>query len=412
MRAPHEVSIWLVMLALLGTHLAGMGAFLTLPVLAPPIAAELGIPASLAGFNTSLAYGGALLSGPFAQALIRRHGGIRVCQGALVVLGCGIAVAVIGHPLALVVAAVLGGIGHGPLTPAGSHVLAARTPEKIRSLIFSLKQTGVPAGAMLIAAVAPVIGTAFGWRAGVLAVAGFSVVLALLLQPLRALLDADRDPRAAGQPSPLKEAFASLALLRTEARLRALTITACCLGIGQFTFFTFAVVWQVEELGVPLVEAGARLALGQAAGVAGRILWALLADRIGAMPVLGMIAAGTCLASIGFALVGADWPGVAVLALAVAMGATAVGWTGLLLAEIARVAPKGRVGAATSAMGFAMSISMIVSPAVVSLAIRVTGSYGAGFLVCAAAAVVAGLILRQAGAARIAEIPGEARSQR
>ena len=45
-------SIWLVMLALLGTHLAGMGAFLTLPVLAPPIAAELGIPASLAGFNT------------------------------------------------------------------------------------------------------------------------------------------------------------------------------------------------------------------------------------------------------------------------------------------------------------------------------------------------------------------------
>ena len=37
------------MIALLGTHLAGMGVFLTVPVLAPAIAAELGIAASLAG---------------------------------------------------------------------------------------------------------------------------------------------------------------------------------------------------------------------------------------------------------------------------------------------------------------------------------------------------------------------------
>ena len=32
------------MVALLGAHLAGMGAFLTVPVLSPPIAAETGLP--------------------------------------------------------------------------------------------------------------------------------------------------------------------------------------------------------------------------------------------------------------------------------------------------------------------------------------------------------------------------------
>jgi predicted MFS family arabinose efflux permease len=413
MRALRDPSIWLVMLALLGTHLAGMGAFLALPVLAPPIAAELGLPASLAGFNTSLAYGGAMLSGPFTQTLIRRHGGVRVCQGALVVLGFGIALAVIGHPLALIVAALIGGIGHGPLTPAGSHVLAARTPERIRSLIFSLKQTGVPAGAMLIAGIAPLIATAYGWRAGVLAVAVFALVLALALQPLRAALDADRAPQAPGGGAPWREAIASLSLLRSEPRLRWLTIIACCLNITQFTFFTYAVVWQVEALGVPLVEAGVRLALGQAAGIAGRILWALLADRLGALPVLGLIAAGIVVASLGLASAGPAWSGAAIIALAIAMGATAVGWTGLLLAEVARVAPSGRVGAATSAMGFAMALTMIVSPVLVALVIRLSGSYAGAFVACAVAAMAAGGALRAARrAVRLAEIrPGGRGSQ-
>ena len=52
------------MIALLGTHLAGMGVFLTVPVLAPAIAAELGIAASLAGVHTALVYLGAMVSGP------------------------------------------------------------------------------------------------------------------------------------------------------------------------------------------------------------------------------------------------------------------------------------------------------------------------------------------------------------
>ena len=176
-----------------------------------------------------------------------------------------------------------------------------------------------------------------------------------------------------------------------------------------------AVAWarQVEALGVPLVEAGIRLALGQAAGIAGRILWALLADRLGALPVLGLIAAGIVVASLGLAIAGPAWSGAAIIALAIAMGATAVGWTGLLLAEVARVAPSGRVGAATSAMGFAMALTMIVSPVLVALVIRLSGSYAGAFVACAVAAMAAGGALRAARrAVRLAEIrPGGRGSQ-
>lgn len=396
-------SIWTVTVALMGTHLAGMGAFLALPVLAPLIAAESGLPASLAGVHTALVYAGALLSGPMAQALLRRHGGIRVCQGALLVIAAGIAVATLGHPLALAASAVLCGIGHGPLTPAGSHVLAARAPARIRGLIFGLKQCGVPVGTVLVATLAPALGTAFGWRAGALAIAATGVGCALALQPFRAALDADRHPDAprASPAIAWAEARASIGLLRTERPLRAVTLCGCGLGVSQFTFLSFFVVWQVQALGTPLVEAGARLAIGQVTGAAGRILWAVAADRFGARPVLRLLGIGTAAAMLGAAVAGADWPGIAVVALAAALGATAVGWQGMALAEVARLAPPGRVGAATAAFGVAFACTMLFAPSLVSLLAGVTGGYAAGFLFCALAALLPlaglGAVARGAG---------------
>ncbi len=390
MTASAAPSIWIVMLALMGTHLAGMGAFLTLPVLAPLIAAETGLPPSLAGLNTALVYAGALVSGPMAQAWLRRHGGIRVCQGALVVIALATLVAMIGTPWALAAGAVLAGLGHGPLTPAGSHVLAARTPARIRGLIFGLKQCGVPIGTVLVATLAPALGAAFGWRWGALAIAVLGVVSALALQPLRRALDADRDPMAprAGIAAGLKEARAAIGLLRTEPGLRAVAACGCGLGVAQFTFLSLFVVWQVEALGTSLVEAGTRLAIGQVGGALGRVGWAMAADRVGPRPILGLLGLGTGAAMMAAAMAGADWPGIAVVALAAVLGATAVGWQGMVLAEVARLAPPGRVGAATAAFGFAFACVMLVAPSLVAALAGLTGGYGAGFLLAAAAAAL------------------------
>ncbi|WP_207537479.1 MFS transporter [Sabulicella rubraurantiaca] len=390
---PRDPSVWTVMLALMGTHLAGMGAFLAVPVLAPAIAAETGLPAGLAGFHTSLVYAGALVSGPLTAGLLRRHGGVRVCQGALVTVGLGIALAAIGHPIALVLSALLSGLGHGPVTPAGSHLLAPRTPPARRSLIFGLKQCGVPMGAMMVAALAPLLALIFGWRGGVLGVALFSVLLALALQPLRAVLDADRQPDAPPL-RPFAEARASLSILRDEPRIRALTIASASFGIGQFSFSSFFVVWQVEVLGRGLEAAGLALALAQCAGVVGRVLWAVVADRVGAPPVLVTLGVIIALASLGFALAGPSWPEATVLMLGAAMGASAVAWNGVLLGEVARLAPEGRVGAATAALGFVFAATMVVAPSGFSLLVLGTGGYGPGFFLCAVAALTGVIALR------------------
>jgi MFS family permease len=378
-------SVWTIMVALLGVHLAGMGAFLTAPVLAPLIAAETGLPASLAGLHTALCYAGAMVSGLFSARLLRRHGGVRVCQGGLCVIAAALALAALGTPWALALSALVAGMGHGPITPSGSHLLAPRTPARIRSLVFSLKQMGVPAGAMLVAAVAPVLALAFGWRVAFLCVAAFILCLALAMQPLRAALDADRDPRATGG-SPLREAWASLGLIRQDRALLALTLASCGYGVAQFCFSSFFVTWQVKVQGRGIEEAGLLLALAQGAGAAGRVGWAVIADKRGARPVLLWLGIGAGAASLALALAGPGWPALLVALVGMAMGATAIGWNGVLLAETARVAPAGQVGAATAALGFAFGATMVVAPTLFSVFVALSGGYGLGFGMCAAAA--------------------------
>jgi MFS family permease len=375
------------MLALLAAHLAGMGAFLTVPVLAPAIAVETGLPASLAGLHTALVYAGALVTGPLSGPLTQRHGGVRVLQFGLLLIGCGIALAALGQPWALVLSAFVAGMGHGPITPASSHLLAARTPPRRRALVFSLKQAGVPGGAMLVAAAAPAIALVGGWRAGVLAMAAIAFVVAVALQPLRATLDSERDPRrgSAGLSAVAREAMGSLALLRSNLALRRLTIMSCGYGVGQFCFLTFFVTYQVAMLGTSLAEAGLRLALAQAGGVFGRIGWAVVADRTGARAPLIACGLAAAVAALVLAAAGPGWPPVVVVVAGVVMGATAVGWNGVMLAEAARIAPAGQVGGATAALNFAFAVTMLVAPPAFSGLVGLTGGYAAGFLLCVAA---------------------------
>jgi MFS family permease len=398
---PTTPAVPVVMLALLGTHLAGMGAFLAVPVLATVIAAETGLPASLTGLHTALVYAGAMLSGPLTGELLRRWGGIRLLQLGLLTVAGALLLATLGSPLALALSALLAGLGHGPVTPAGSHLLAAHTPPHRRSLIFSLKQCGVPAGAMLVAAVVPAVGAAAGWRAGILVAAGVAALTALAIQPLREALDADRDRNRRGGAvrAGFRAVTGSLGLLRRDGNLRALTFASALFGVSQFCFFTFFVVWQVEALGTPLAEAGLRLALAQAAGIAGRILWGLAADHAGARPVLITVGLGAAAAGAALALAGPGWPGIAVLGAGLAMGFTAVGWNGALLAETARLAPAGQVGTATAALGFVFAACMLVAPPAFSVLVGLTGGYQAGFALCAATALLGSLALRPLGRA-------------
>ena len=390
-----------VVTALMLTHVAGMAAFLTVPVLAPVIGTELGVPLKLAGVYTAVCYLGYVFTSPFTAGLVARLGGVRTCQLSLCGIAAGLALSVLATPaMALVVlfaSAFLSGIGHGPLTAAGSQLLHEVAPARRRALLFSLKQTGTPFGVVLIGAICPGLAQEIGWRATVLAASGLVLVIAVLMQPLRRLHDSGRDP---AHQVTLTGAFDSLRLFREDRTLRALTIAAMAYGCSQFCFSAFFVVYQVEALAITHVDAGINLSIAQAAGAAGRVLWGVVADHWRPWRVLIAVGIATGLAGIAMALADPTWPGPLVTAAAMALGATAIGWNGVLLSEAARVAPQ-RAAAATGMVATLFAMAMVVAPTLFSTLVALTGSYVTGFLACA--------LLALAGAGALALAPsGEA----
>ena len=136
-------------------------------VLAPEIAQTFAIAPKWIGVFVGLVYAGAMIASLACGGFIDRFGAIRVSQAGVVLCAAGtLAVALAPHSaIALLTgAAVMIGVGYGPITPASSHVLI-RTAEPSRlALTFSIKQTGVPAGAALAGAALPAAALAIGWR--------------------------------------------------------------------------------------------------------------------------------------------------------------------------------------------------------------------------------------------------------
>ena len=74
-------------------------------------------------------------------------------------------------------------------------------------------------------------------------------------------------------------------------------------------------------------------------------------------------------------------------------GATAIGWNGVQLAEVARSSPAGQVGATTGAAGFLTFGGVMIGPPAFALISMVTDGYRTGFAAFGACSVVCGLWL-------------------
>jgi MFS family permease len=69
-----------------------------------------------------------------------------------------------------------------------------------------------------------------------------------------------------------------------------------------------------------------------------------------------------------------------VLALAIAFGASATGWNGVFLAEVARLAPPGMASAATGGALAVTFLGVVLGPALFGLLSSAFDSYRAGYL--------------------------------
>lgn len=359
------------------------------PVLAPIVAPELGLPEHLIGYYYGLIYILAAASSLVSGGFIARYGALRVSQACLVLCGLAMALTALAHPAFLLLAAVTMGIAYGPSTPSSSQILAAVAPPRLLNLVFSVKQTGVPLGNMLAGAVLPTLALTIGWRSSVLTVAAAALLLTLAIEPARARLDSARDPaRSLWRGGVLKP----LRVVLTIPPLRLLAVTSLAFAAMQGCVSAFLVIYLTSVIGQSLVAAGFLLSTAQVAGVAGRIVWAAVADRGGKpMRLLGVLGLAMSIAAVVAGLFTPLWPWLAIAAVSFVLGGTAIAWNGVFLAQVAYYAPAGRAGEITGATTALTFTGATLGPSVFAFVLSVSQSYALGFWIVAAVTLASGL---------------------
>ena len=163
---------------MLFTQTSAVMSLVTVPVLATEIARETGIGASNVGLFTSLIFGAAMFTSAAAGGVMHRLGPVRTNQVGLVFSATALLLALTANPWWIAVSAVLIGAGYGPNTPSGSEVLSRGTPPRMRGLVFSIKQSGAPLGAMAGGLILPAMVVIGDWRTAV--VTGALIVYAAI----------------------------------------------------------------------------------------------------------------------------------------------------------------------------------------------------------------------------------------
>ena len=251
----------------------------------------------------------------------------------------------------------------------------------MRAVVFSIKQTGVPLGAAAAGIAIPVLLLWTDWRHAVLTLALASIATVLFTAPFRARYDRERRRdvrlRFRNIAAPIVEVCANRPVL-------ALAVTSGVYSSVQTSFITYLVSYLKLGLGYTLVSAGFVFAMAQLAGVLGRIAWGAVADRfLAPRPLLALLGFLMSACAATAVLFNSGWPAELVLAVCVLYGATAVGWNGVYLSEIARLAPEGRIAILTGGTQFFTFTGGLFGPPVFGIIASSSGSYGTGFVLFA-----------------------------
>jgi MFS family permease len=378
---------------MLGTQIMISLAVLALSVLMPAVARDLAIDPKLVGAFTAVTYAVASFVALTSAGAISRLGAVRVCQFAMVAGAAGLALNAAAAIWATIGAVILIGFAQGPINPASAHILSQRVPRAWFSIVFSVKQTGVPLGFAAAGIVLPLMLAWVGWRGASLFAAGSLVAGAFALGLLRPRLDAAMAP-----PGPSPGIWRSVRFVLGHPELRVLGWSALIYVVAQHTFTFFLVTYLYEHCRLTIAEAGVLLFLSQMGGTAQRLVLGALGDRMPRLPLLGWTGLGIAAGAVATGAISPQTPHWLIGVIVFAYGTVVISWNGVSIAEFAHLAPPGQV-AAVAAVQTALAFSgAVIGPPLFGLIAALAGYRSAFFVV--AACVLAAAIWQIAAASR------------
>jgi len=374
---------------------AASAAVIAPAIAAPRLLADLALGPVAVGLYIALVYLGAMFSSQWGAGWIARLGPIFTSQRSLLFCAVGLMLVSVPNVAAAAVGAALIGVGYGPITPASSAMLARTTSPARYSLVFSVKQTGVPLGGALAGLLVPTVLSLAGTKGALGQIALLCVAGVALAELLRRDLDRHRDAAA---PAPtLTSLVGPIRFVLEHDALRKLALCSMVFSVVQVCLTSYLVTFLTGDLRWGLVAAGAASSMAQAAGVAGRVLWGVAADkRRNAREVMIVLAAAMAACSLAFGLLPQATPHAWVIAVLVVYGATAIGWNGVYLATVARLVPLEQAATATSGSLFFTYFGVVIGPPLFGVVAGATGGLAFGFLLLAIPLAWAGWALQRA----------------
>jgi MFS family permease len=362
---------------------------MTPPVMASHIAFSLGLSPQIAGVYVGLVYAGAILSSSYAASLITRLGPLRTSCICVVTGGAGLALLAVPYLPASLLATAIIGLSYGPLTPASSHVLARYRSGAGMAFLVSVRQTSVPMGGVLAGIVAPPLVLGLGWKAACLSIGAVTAALGAAVWIAVSAVRNELPDKPHGHGAGL---FEPVRFIVRRPGLASLATSSVVYAAMQLVLSSFLVVYLTSAAGLDIVLAGALLSASQLAGVAGRLGWGFVADRVAAPRLLLLgIALLMAIAAGLMSLFTTAWPVGAIAAVVILLGATASGWNGVFLAEIIRDVRPAEVGLATAGSMMFAYMGTVLGPSLFG-GLASTVGFPTAYLVMSAAVLLGGLL--------------------
>ncbi|OGL16052.1 MAG: hypothetical protein A3G97_10735 [Candidatus Rokubacteria bacterium RIFCSPLOWO2_12_FULL_69_21] len=363
---------------------------LGLPAIAPFIREDLGLSLIQAGSFLSAYYVGPILLSLPAGWLADRWGILKtmVTGAALIALGLFAAGWAGSFPV-LIALLVFAGTGYGLLNPSSTKAVIAWFPPSQRATAVGLKQTGLPFGGAVGAAVLPLIALAVGWRNALIVSAAGVALLGT------ATLFLYQDPPDLPRPAPGAPSSSMWWVLRNRDLWMVASATLIFAAM-QTVWMSFLVLYLKDVVGLPVLAAAGYLAAAQVTGMAGRVAFGLLSDRAfagGRRIVLFIAGIGSALCSLAMAGIGPGSSPWLLAALALTFGFVGIGWNGVqhtLMAELAGARTAG------TAVGLGLAVSSLgvtLGPPAFGWLVERVGGYRLPWVSLAASMVLALLLL-------------------
>jgi predicted MFS family arabinose efflux permease len=359
---------------------------LSITAIGPEMAADMGMPPSMIGYQISLVYAAAGLSGLYGGTIVRKWGPCRTSQGSMFGTVIGVLLLVTGWPPTFILGSLVLGFSNGVIHPAASHLLIRMADNRRRNMVFSIKQTGVPLGGIAAGFLGPPLALTYGWEAAVLAGGLACFIFFLVLQVFRNEFDSDRQSDSLIDINP----FTGIGMVWRAVSIRWLSIAGFCLALVQLCLMTFLVTMLVTDVGFELIDAGLLLAAVHATGVFARLGWGWLADRLGGatgiLTAMGVLSVVICLMVTQLTN---DWPLSLTYIFFIVFAITAIGWNGIYYAEIATKCKPDEVGSITGGSLAFVFGGVSFGPAIFATFYFWIGSYTLTFGLVSLAAVAA-----------------------